>query len=224
VSPPNTRAAPLEHHFESYEQQREAASLGVWVFLVTEIMFFGGLFAAYIIYRWMYPAAFAAGSRLLDAKLGGINTAVLLTSSLSMALAVRGTQTGRRRLAAALLALTALLGAVFLGIKFVEYHHKFTEGLIPGATFHVPFHVDGQAVPLQGMQLFFLLYFAMTGLHAVHMVIGMALLLGLIVPVWMGRFTPENHNFVEGMGLYWHFVDIVWIFLFPLLYLVGRHG
>lgn len=214
-----TRAAGLAHHFESYEQQREAASLGVWVFLATEILFFGGLFAAYTIYRWTYPAAFAEASRHLDVRLGTINTGVLLTSSLSMALAVRATQTGSRKLAAALLVVTAILGAVFLGIKLDEYQHKFAEGLAPGPGFRPP---GGHA--LLGIELFYILYFAMTGLHAVHMVIGIALLLGIVVPVLMGRFSPQNHNFVEGTGLYWHFVDIVWIFLFPLLYLVGRHG
>jgi cytochrome c oxidase subunit 3 len=206
------------HQFDSYEQQREASSLGVWVFLVTEILFFGGLFAAYTIYRWAYPDAFIAGSRRLDAELGALNTGVLLTSSLTMALAVRSAQVGRSRLAAVLLGLTVVFGAAFLGVKATEYHHKFVEHLIPGAGFQMLGPIA------QPAQLFFFLYFAMTGLHAVHMIIGIGVLLALIVPTFRGRFTPENHNFLEGTGLYWHFVDIVWIFLFPLLYLVGRHG
>ncbi len=212
-----TRAG-LAHHFDSYEQQREAASLGVWVFLATEVLFFGGLSTAYTVYRWKYPEAFAAGSARLDVVLGTVNTAVLLTSSLTMALAVRGAQTGRGKLAAALLLATVVLGLVFLGIKYEEYHHKWVEHLIPGPAFHLA------GAPGPEAQLFFCQYFAMTGLHALHMVIGMALLLGLVAPAYLGRFGPRNHNFVEGMGLYWHFVDIVWIFLFPLLYLVGRHG
>jgi cytochrome c oxidase subunit III len=206
------------HHFDSYAQQRAAATLGVWVFIAQEIMFFGGLFVAYIVYRWAYPGAFATGSRLLDIELGAVNTAVLLSSSLSMALAVRGTQAGKPRAAAVFLVVTMVLGAIFLGIKFDEYHHKFVEHLVPG----VDFREGGpDARPLQ---LFFVLYFAMTGLHALHMVIGIGVLGALVVPAWRGRFTPENHNLVEGTGLYWHFVDVVWIFLFPLLYLVNRHG
>ncbi|HZF52007.1 MAG TPA: cytochrome c oxidase subunit 3 family protein [Polyangiaceae bacterium] len=223
------REAPLAHHFESYAQQKEASELGVWVFLVTEVMFFGGLFAIYTIYRWAYPAAFAEGSRHLDVELGAINTAVLLSSSLSMALAVRGAQTGKRKLTAALLILTVILGSVFLAIKGFEYHHKFTEGLIPGANFRDPASPGAPAHDLStsaanGLQLYFMIYFAMTGLHAIHMIIGIVILAGLLVPVLRGRFSPLNYNWVEGAGLYWHFVDVVWIFLFPLLYLLGRHG
>lgn len=221
--------APLAHHFESYAQQREAASLGMWVFLATEVMFFGGLFTAYTVYRWAYPAAFAEGSRHLDVQLGAINTAVLLSSSLSMALAVRGAQTGKRTLTAVLLGLTIVFGSVFLAIKGFEYHHKFIEGLIPGAHFRDPASPGAPAHDLSmaaanGLQLFFILYFAMTGLHAIHMIIGIVFIAGLIFPALRGRFSPLNYNWVEGTGLYWHFVDVVWIFLFPLLYLLGRHG
>jgi cytochrome c oxidase subunit III len=210
--------AGLAHHFDTYEQQREAASLGMWVFLVTEVLFFGALFVAYTVYRWLYPDVFTAGSLRLDVTLGTINTAVLLTSSLTMALGVRSAQTGRGKLCAALLVATVVLGGVFLGIKYEEYHHKWTEHLIPGAKFHLA----GVDRPMA--QLFFCLYFGMTGLHALHMVIGIVLLLGVAVAAYLGWFGPRNYNFVEGLGLYWHFVDIVWIFLFPLLYLVNRHG
>ena len=188
------------------------------MFLATEVLFFGALFVGYTVYRWLYPAAFAAGSARLDLVLGAINTAVLLTSSLTMALAVRSAQLGRGKLSALLLVATILLGLAFLGIKYEEYHHKWTEHLIPGPRFHM------EEIQTSAAQLFFCLYFGMTGLHALHMIIGIALLLGLLAPVYLGWFGPENHNFVEGLGLYWHFVDIVWIFLFPLLYLVGRHG
>jgi cytochrome c oxidase subunit 3 len=208
----------LAHHFDSYEQQHEAATLGVWVFLVTEVMFFGGLFASYIVYRWAYPVVFASASHRLDVELGTLNTAILLTSSLTMALAVRSAQIGRGKLAAVLVAATLLFGAAFLGIKFTEYHHKFVEHLVPGPDFRMGADYERPA------QLFFCLYFVMTGLHAVHMVIGIGFLAGLMLPAYRGKFTPRNYNFIEGVGLYWLFVDIVWIFLFPLLYLVGRHG
>ena len=189
--------------------------LGMWVFLVTEVLFFGTLFMAYTVYRWQYPDMFALGSRRLDVELGALNTAVLLTSSLTMALAVRSAQLGRGKLAAVMVLLTIALGSVFLGIKLDEYHHKFVEGLVPG---------PGFTLAGRGAQLFFCLYFAMTGLHALHMVIGIGILIGVAIAAWTGRFSPEHHNFIEGTGLYWHFVDVVWIFLFPLLYLVGRHG
>lgn len=217
MSSPDT-LPDLAHQFDSYEQQREAASFGMWVFLATEILFFGGLFAAYTVYRWSYPNAFIAGSHHMDVKLGAINTAILLTSSLTMALAVRCAQVGRGKLTALFLLLTIVFGAAFLGIKFDEYHHKFVEGLVPGTNFRFDAPYANQ------VQLFMCLYFAMTGLHAIHMVIGLAFLAGLMIPAFRGRFTPANHNWVEGVGLYWHFVDLVWIFLFPLLYLVGRHG
>jgi cytochrome c oxidase subunit 3 len=204
----------LHHQFGSLEQQRETAVLGMWVFLVTEILFFGALFAAYTVYRWRYPDAFALGSSKLDITLGSINTAVLLTSSLTMALAVRSAQLGRGKLSAVLVAATIVLGAVFLGIKAEEYHHKAVEHLLPG---------HGFALAAPGAALFFCLYFGMTGLHALHMVVGIGILAGVGVAAWARRFTPESHNWIEGTGLYWHFVDIVWIFLFPLLYLVGRH-
>ncbi len=207
----------LAHHFENLEQQREAGTLGMWVFLVTEIMFFGGLFMAYIVYRTWYPAAFAEASHHLDVKLGGVNTVVLIVSSLTMALAVYSIQVGARRSTMIYLALTLALGLVFLGIKFIEYKHKFEDGLIPGAGFKFegPYYADAQ--------MFFTLYFTMTGLHALHMIIGVGILSVLIALVWRGKFSPEYHAPVELSGLYWHFVDIIWMFLFPLLYLVGTH-
>ncbi len=211
------RSWGLAHHFDSFDQQREASFLGMWIFLVTEIMFFGGLFAAYIIYRSAHPLAFAAGSGKLDIALGAVNTAVLIASSLTMALGVWAAQVGRRKLIVLFILATIALGGVFLGIKVVEYGAKFEHHLFPGPEFHWP-GPDGEHV-----EMFFNLYFAMTGLHAAHMVIGIAILLVIAVLAWRGAFTPQNHNVVEGIGLYWHFVDIVWIFLFPLLYLLGRN-
>jgi len=205
------------HHFDSNEQQRESASLGMWVFLVTEVMFFGGLFLAYILYRWSWPAAFAAASHHLDVGLGTFNTAVLIGSSLTMALAVRAAQLGNRRSIAVFLVLTMILGSIFLGIKGYEYHHKYVEHLIPGAGFQFPGSEPGHS------EMFFCLYFAMTGLHALHMIIGLGVLFVMLVLALRGRFSAAYYNPIECTGLYWHFVDIVWIFLFPLLYLIARH-
>jgi cytochrome c oxidase subunit 3 len=200
------------------EQQREAGSIGMWVFLVQEIMFFGGLFLAYSIFRAKFPIAFAAASNHLDIRLGAINTVVLIFSSLTMALAVYYAQVGKRRPQVWFLMVTLLLGATFLVIKGFEYAEKFRDHLFPGPTFHWAGHGDPNQV-----QIFFWIYFAMTGLHALHMIIGIGIISYLIFQARRGRYTPEYHAPVEISGLYWHFVDIVWIFLFPLLYLLGRH-
>ena len=207
----------LQHHFDTMDQQREASSFGMWVFLVTEILFFGGLFTAYTVYRHQYSRAFAEASRHLDIALGTFNTAVLIVSSLTMALAVWSASVGRRKGIIVFLLLTMALGGVFLGVKAVEYSHKFHDHLVPGPSFQFP-GPDARAA-----EIFFSLYFTMTGLHAAHMVIGIGILTVLVLQARKGRYTPEYHTPVEVSGLYWHFVDIVWIFLFPLLYLIGRH-
>ncbi|MGZ5427244.1 MAG: cytochrome c oxidase subunit 3 family protein [Thermoanaerobaculia bacterium] len=209
--------AGLAHHFDSYEQQKDSAALGMWTFLVTEILFFGGLFAAYGLYRSLYPEVFRAASHTLSIQLGTFNTVVLIASSLTMALAVRGGQTGKGKLSALFLVLTLILGSVFLVVKAFEYHEKFVEHHVPGASFHF------EGPDAVHAQLFFSLYFLMTGLHALHMVVGIVLVAYVAKRAAAGAYTPENHNFLEGTGLYWHFVDLVWIFLFPLLYLIGRH-
>jgi cytochrome c oxidase subunit 3 len=208
--------AAFAHQFDDADQQRDATTLGMWVFLVTEIMFFGGLFAGYAVYRIAYPEAFIEASRRLPVLLGAINTAVLICSSLTMALAVRGAQFGRRREVVGFLLATILLGSLFLGIKAVEYSHKFHEDLVPGRSFRFEGPQARQA------QIFFSFYFAMTGMHALHMVIGLSLLGVLAYQAWRGRYSAEYHAPVELAGLYWHFVDIVWIYLFPLLYLISR--
>jgi len=229
----------LQHHFENMEQQREAGTLGMWVFLVTEIMFFGGLFLAYTIYRYKYPGAFAAASNHLDIRLGAINTVVLIFSSFTMAMAVYSTQVGNRRNSVICLLLTIVLGLGFLGIKAVEYHDKYRDHLIPGRLIPGnPFNpaVAGPGeeadehklhlapgVSVKNVEMFYWIYFAMTGMHALHMIIGVGIMLILTFMAWRERFSPEYHAPVEIAGLYWHFVDIVWIFLFPLLYLLGRH-
>ena len=228
----------LQHHFENMEQQREAGTLGMWIFLVTEIMFFGGMFLAYTLYRWQFPEAFAAASNHLDIWLGGINTVVLIVSSFTMAMAVFSTQVGKQRNSVIFLLLTLVLGVTFLGIKAVEYRQKYDDRLIPGQL--VPGRPFGPEVAQHGeeaphklhlppgetvkhVEMFYWIYFAMTGMHALHMIIGVGILTILTIMAWRGRFSPEYYAPVEISGLYWHFVDIVWIFLFPLLYLLGRH-
>ena len=199
------------------EQQQEAATLGMWIFLVTEIMFFGGLLMAYLLYRVWYPEAWSEGSEELSIALGGTNTVVLIASSLTMALAVRAAQTGRPpKVIVGWLGITMTIGLTFLVIKFFEYKEKFELNHVPGRNFHF----EGPHAPQ--VQIFFSLYFALTGLHALHMIIGFVLLSVIAWMSWKGRFTAEWYTPVELSGLYWHFVDIVWIFLFPLLYLVDR--
>jgi len=216
---PTAHAEPpqFQHHFVDMAAQREASSLGMWVFLVTEVLFFGGMFTAYVVYRASFRHDFEGASNLLDIRLGAFNTAVLIMSSLTMALAVWASAAGRRKLIIPFLLATILLGSVFLGVKFLEYKQKFEHHEVPGAHFVVP---EGLAKP---SELFFSLYFCMTGLHALHMIIGIGLLSWLILKARRGEFTPQYNTPVDLVGLYWHFVDIVWIFLFPLLYLLGRH-
>ena len=209
--------ADLAHHFDSVEQQSEATTLGMWVFLVTEMLFFGGLFLAYSVYRWLNPHAFAQGSHHLDVILGGINTAVLICSSLTMAMAVRAAQLEDRRTLRLMLLLTLLFGLTFLGIKAVEYTDKFQHHLVPGPHFHF------EGAMSRAVEIFYSLYFVMTGLHALHMIIGAGMMTLLFVQAAHYPFTSRFKTRVDTYGLYWHFVDIVWIFLFPLLYLLGRH-
>jgi cytochrome c oxidase subunit 3 len=218
----------LAHQFDSLDQQKESSNLGMWVFLVTEIMFFGGLFTAYTIYRTLYSQAFALASHTLNVPMGAVNTAVLICSSLTMALAIWAAQVNWRKGIVLFLLLTIALGSVFLGIKSVEYREKFEHHHVPGPSFHfVPEseHVKVTDPDLdRHASLFFALYFIMTGIHALHMIIGIGILLVLVWLSWKGRFDAEYHNPLEVTGLYWHFVDIVWIFLFPLLYLLGANA
>ena len=209
-----TRPTYLAPQFDSLEQQHETRTLGMWVFLMTELMLFGGLFTAYTAYRYVYPDAFAMGSSRLDMNLGAINTAVLIISSLTMALAVHSAQVGSGKAIALFLILTMMLGTVFMGIKGVEYYHHYVERLAPG----IAFDVTGPQA--RGIQLFMLLYFAMTGLHAIHLTIGIALVAVMLLFTWRGHVSQAYWTPIELTGLYWHFVDIVWVFLFPLLYLI----
>lgn len=211
----DARAVVVEPHFDTAGQQRLASQLGIWTFLATELMFFGGLFTAYTIYRVMWPALFARASAELFMWIGAINTAVLLCSSFTMALAVHAHKQNRQRRTARLLLATAALGAAFLALKALEYFLDYREETIPGAAFNAGrWSEPGKAA------MFFVLYFLMTGLHAAHVLIGV---LVLTVSAWLVRAESRaaRRNLVESVGLYWHFVDIVWLFLFPLLYLVG---
>ncbi len=200
--------------------------VGMWLFLLTEVMFFGGLFLAYTIYRTIYPQGFLYGSHLLNVPLGGTNTVVLIVSSLTMAMAVYYSQKGDRKKLIGLLTVTLLLGLAFLVIKYFEYSSKINDHLFPAVGFYAPVTDGPHGVPLElqpQVRVFLWIYFLMTGLHAVHMIVGAGILITLILMAWKGKFTKNYNSPVEISGLYWHFVDIVWIFLFPLLYLTGFH-
>ena len=210
----NAMHSPLEHQFETLAQQHHADTLGMWLFLATEILFFGGLITGYAMYRSAYSDIFGEASRTLDVLAGTINTIVLLASSFTMAMCVHASHLGSRKLLIIFLILTIVLGTVFLGIKATEYHDKWVEHHVPGPGFH------WEGSHPQVAQLFIFFYFALTGLHALHMIIGIGLMSVLLFLTW--RRSVKSYT-VEISGLYWHFVDIVWIFLFPLLYLVDRH-
>jgi cytochrome c oxidase subunit III len=204
--------AHVAEQFDDPVQQSEVAHLGMWTFLATEVLFFGAMFTAYIEYRVVHPGAFALGSAHMNFALGTTNTAVLLISSLTMALAVAASKEGRNVIAVLFLFVTMLLGIAFLAIKFAEYAQHFHEGLVPG----VLYHADPR------LQIFLSFYYLMTGLHAVHMTVGVGVVLVMIWFCITGRITAAYHNPVVIAGLYWHFVDLVWIFLYPCFYLVAK--
>jgi cytochrome c oxidase subunit 3 len=236
----------LRHHFADVEQQRNAASLGMWWFLGTEIMFFGGMFCGYLVYRRIYFPEFAVASKSLDLFVGTFNTIVLICSSLTVAQAVRAAQLGNRKLQVRMLLLTLLFGLSFLGIKTYEWGQKYKEHHIPTFDYNV---IGGEGDLVKGHEhllgidkvqndpvklrqreaeiqrhtkIFYSLYFALTGMHAIHMIVGVGIFIVITWMAYKGRFTPEYHTPLEIAGLYWHFVDIVWIYLFPLLYLIDR--
>ena len=214
----------LAHHFEDLEQQRETETMGMWVFLATEILIFGAIITGYTIYRVRYPRDFEAASAKLNVLIGSINTIVLLSSSLTMALSVHATRVGRQRMLMTCLTLTITLGAIFLGLKALEYYSDYRDFLVPGLRFR-PGEWTELTPPAnpQHVQLMLVFYYIMTGLHAVHMLVGMGLLVWLVLRARQGTLTPVRYMAIEVIGLYWHFVDIVWIFLLPLLYLTGTH-
>ncbi len=208
----------LQHHFDDMAQQAEASTLGMWVFLVTEIMFFGGLFMAYLVYRTASPEGFAEASHHLNVFWGAVNTVVLIVSSLTMALAVRSAQTSAPpKTQVGWIIATMILGATFLGVKAIEYADKFRLHHVPGP------HFEWEGKHAAAAEMFYSLYFCMTGLHALHMVIGLGIMTMIAIMAARRQFDADYYTPVEVSGLYWHFVDIVWIFLFPLLYLIGGH-
>ncbi len=219
----------LAHHFDTPEQQYDAAKLGMWVFLGQELLFFSGLFVAYGIFRTWNPEAFAAASHELNKTMGTLNTIVLLFSSLTAALAVRSSQLGKRNEVTAYLVITIVCAIVFLGVKWFEYEHKFNDGFLPGSYFGVArefpsgniltVHEELPVLPV-GASIFFSLYFVMTGVHALHIIIGIGILIWITKRNLQQEFSAEFFTPVDLTALYWHLVDLVWIYLFPLLYLI----
>jgi cytochrome c oxidase subunit 3 len=220
--------ANLAHHFEDLEQQHEAAALGMWVFLATEVLVFGALFTSYSVYRCWYPHDFEAASQRLNVLIGAINTVVLLTSSLTMALSVYAAQTGRQRMLLICLVLTAALGTLFMILKGVEYYDDYRQNLVPKLAFRDQdwTHPEppGIRADPEHVKLFLLFYYIMTGLHAVHLTVGIGVMIWVILLARRRTFSASYYSTVEVSGLYWHFVDIVWIFLLPILYLTGTHA
>jgi cytochrome c oxidase subunit III len=218
-APHHLETLALREQFDTEDQQKDASTLGMWVFLITEIMFFGGMFLAYTLYRSTYPDVFGIASSSLNLPIGATNTCVLLLSSFTMVMAVRAGQLGQKKAIIFFLILTMLFGLAFLGIKAFEWTEKFQEHHVPALA---NFHLEG--TQLQGQaKLFFSLYFAMTGLHAVHMVVGVGIVLFIILETARNKYSPKYYTPIDIAGLYWHFVDVVWIFLFPLFYLIDRH-
>ena len=213
-----TALLELREHFATPEQQRETASIGMWIFLITEVMMFGGLFTAFTVYRLSAPQAFDEGSKEMAIVLGAINTAILILSSFTMSLAVHSASIGKTKLLAIFLIVTMIIGVVFLGIKFTEYYMHYQEHKAPGFWFE--YHGTANAAKVQ---MFFVFYFLMTGLHAIHMTIGIGILLVMLYRTILGSFTPAYHTAVDFAGIYWSFVDIVWIFLYAIFYIPGLH-
>lgn len=212
-----TKGHHFAHHFNSAEHEHEACKQGTWLFLATEILMFGGLFVAYAIFRNLHPEVWHAASKLLDVNLGLLNTVFLITSSFTMALAVHHTQKGNNEKALTNLVITFLLAGAFMVVKYFEYSHKIHEGLLPGAG-HFAYPT---AESSKNLALFFSVYFMMTGLHGIHILVGMGLMVWLMIRNRRGDFSSHYYTPVENIGLYWHIVDIIWIYLFPLLYLIG---
>jgi cytochrome c oxidase subunit III len=202
------------HHFDSADHEYMASKQGVWLFLVTEILMFGGLFVAFAIYHNMYPEVFAAGAKFVDWRLGATNTVVLITSSLTMALGIYYIQVGKPKMASLNLAFTIFCGFIFMFIKYIEYSHKLHEGLAPSKYFTY----EGDMVT--NGKLYFGFYYTMTGLHGAHVLIGMGLITWVLIRNMRGDFNPKYYTAVEGVGLFWHLVDLIWIYLFPMFYLL----
>lgn len=213
----------LEHHFVSSEQQFDAAKMGMWMFLITEILLFSGMFVAYTVYRSWHPEVFAHVSDLLDWRMGGFNTLVLLASSFTVALGIHYAQKNDQKKLVLNLVLTLIFAFVFLVVKYFEYTGKFAHGVFPGAAFDPHGVANGHDYALYNVPYaaqFFSIYFVMTGIHAFHVIVGIGVFVWITIRASKGEFSSEYYTPVELTGLYWHLVDIIWIFLFPLLYLI----
>jgi cytochrome c oxidase subunit 3 len=208
----------LEPQYASLRHQRDVATIGIWAFLATEVLFFGGMLLAYVVYRNAYPEGFVEAGKETKIIIGSINTAVLLTSSVTMAWAVEAAAKGERRALVVLLLATAALGCTFAVLKGVEYYKEYEEHRVPGIDF------EGKGPHAHAVELFYFLYFMLTGVHAIHLSIGIGIVVVMAVRAWRGAFSSVYNTPIEITGLYWHFVDIVWIFLYPLIYLMGRSG
>jgi len=219
------------HHYDSADHEYQSSKQGIWLFLCTEILMFGGLFVGYAIFHHIYPDIFKIGSTFTDWRMGAANTVVLLTSSLTMALGIYYTQTGNRSKAITMMGITVACGAVFMLIKYFEYSHKIHLGLLPGSWFHADMNALLEEVRQKKMAtlesipsnlpLYFSFYYMMTGIHGIHVLLGMAMIVWVMIRSARGDFSPQHYTAVEGVGLFWHLVDLVWIYLFPLLYLVS---
>jgi len=217
------RPAHLHHHFATSEQQFDAAKMGMWLFLVTEILLFSGMFVAYTVFRVWHPEVFAQSSELLDWRMGGLNTIILLASSFTVALAIHFAQKNNKKALILNLGLTFFFALCFLVVKYFEYASKFEHGVFPGAAFDphgVSHGVDYALYNVPFARQFFSIYFVMTGIHGLHVLIGMGLFTWITIGAVKGKYSSEYYTPIENCGLYWHLVDIIWIFLFPLLYLI----
>lgn len=220
TSTPTDHKHHFAHHFRSAGHEFAASKEGIWLFMVTEILMFGGLFVGYFMFAMMYPEMFHAGSTFLDWRMGAFNTGVLLLSSWTMAMAINSIQTGKNSAATKHLIVTLVCGAIFMVVKYFEYTHKIHEGLLPGRFF--THDLSGTEFSMvQNLGMYFGFYFSMTGLHGTHVLIGMGLITWVMIRNIRGDFDPHYYTAVEGVGIFWHIVDLIWIFLFPLLYLVG---
>lgn len=205
----------VQHHFSDAEQQRDSAKMGMWLFLLTEMLLFGGLFCAYAVFRSWNPEMFVNAHRFLNVELGTLNTIVLITSSLTMALAIRSLQIDNKKQAVSFLVATLVFAAIFLVVKYFEYSHKIHLGQLPGK------YYTFQGVEGTNPHIFFGIYFAMTGLHGIHILAGMIVIAIMLYKTVTNQFSSQYYTPVENTGLYWHLVDLIWIYLFPLFYLIG---
>jgi cytochrome c oxidase subunit III len=224
VLKPEVKLSPqfhTAHHFDTADTQFDAGRMGIWAFLITEVLFFGGMFCAFFIFREWYFDAYVEAHHHLDKVMGSINTLVLITSSLTMALGVRAAQKSQRGQTMGFLLATFFLAGCFLVIKYFEYAHKIHDGLLPGKWFHPVEHIAHTFTTGKDAGIFFAVYFMMTGVHGLHVIIGMGLILWIFFRARKNQFSSRYYAPVEGVGLYWHLVDLIWIYLFPLLYLVG---